>query len=67
MGVQVSGDVVVGETWAFILVLFEAVSSLRFDMGFLFPRMLLTSFVTFSPMVLGGRGRCGMCVSGGCV
>ena len=66
MGVQVSGDVVVGEVWAVVLVLFEAVSSLGFDVGFLFPRVMLSRFVALFPLVLRGRGRgrCGVWVSG---
>ena len=65
VGVRVFGDVVVGEVWAFLLVLFEAVSCLGFDVGFLFPRMSLARFVILvSPMVLRGRWRCGMWVSG---
>jgi hypothetical protein len=63
VGVQVSGDVVVGEVWAVILVIFEAVSSLGFDMGRLFPRVMLSRFVAFFPLVLRRRWRCGMWVS----
>ena len=64
-GVHVSSDVVVGEVWAVLLVLFIAVVSLGFDVYFLFPRVLLSRLVTLSlTAVVRGRGRCGMWVSG---
>ena len=64
MGVQVSCDVVVGEVWAIVLVLFEAVSSLGFDVGFFFPRVILSRFVALFHLVLRARGRCGVWVNG---
>jgi len=58
VGVEVSGDVVVGEMWAVLLVRFKAVVSLGFDVDFLFPRVIVSRFATLSPMVvLRGRGR----------
>ena len=64
-GVQVSGDVVVGEVWVVNLVLFGTVSFCGFDLGFRFSRVVLSRFVTSSPMVgLKGHVRCGVWVSG---
>ena len=64
MGVQVPCDIVVGEVLAVVLFLFKAVSSLGFDVGFLFLRVMLSRFVALFPLVLKGRGRCGVWVSG---
>ena len=49
-----------------VLVLLEALSSLRFVEGLLFSRLVLCIMVIFSPMVgwLVGLGCCGMCVGG---
>ena len=56
MGGHDSGDVVVGEVWAVSLGIFEAVSSLRFDVGFLFLRVILSCFIAPLPLVLRGVG-----------
>ena len=65
MGVQVSSDVVVGEVWVVLLILFAAVATLEFAMDLLFPLAMLSRFGSLSPMVvLRGRGCCGMWVSG---
>ena len=61
---QVSGDVVLGDAWPVLLVLFVAGISLGFAVSFLFPRVMLSRFVALSPMgVLRGRGRSDMRVS----
>ncbi len=58
MGVPVSSDVVVGEVWAVLLVLFVAVGSLEISVNFLFPRVILgTLNPKTRPLPYGGAGR----------
>ena len=64
-GLRFFRDIVIGDLWPFLLGLFVVVASMGFAVCFLFLRVMVSSFVALSPMVmLRGHGRCDMRVCG---